>query len=88
MLAIQSVRKQPFTLAVRKALQTINNSEIEADLLFLEAWEMHPSSHLGMTLKASQIRRANRELAAAIEAELKGIATADRRSIGQRDTQG
>ncbi len=71
MLMTHSVPKQPFTTAVRKALQGVNNSAIEADLLFLEAWEMHPSSHLGVTLRASQIRRANPDLAAAIDAELK-----------------
>jgi hypothetical protein len=71
MMTNQSIRKQPFTLAVRQALQGTNNSQIEADLLFLEAWEMHPSSNLGVTLKASQIRRANPGLAAAIGAELK-----------------
>ncbi len=72
MLTAQSVPKRPFTLAVREALQGVNNSAIEADLLFLEAWEMQPSSHLGATLRASQIRRANPGLAAAIDAELKG----------------
>jgi hypothetical protein len=71
MLTTQPMRKPPFTLAVRQALQNVNNSRIEADLLFLEAWEMHPSANLGVTLKASQIRRANPDLAAAIDAELK-----------------
>jgi hypothetical protein len=71
MLTTHSMRKPPFTLAVRQALQNVNNSQIEADFLFLEAWEMQPSSHLGVTLKASQIRRANPGLAAAIDAELK-----------------
>jgi hypothetical protein len=73
MLTIQPTRKPPYTIAVRQALQNINNSRIEEDLLFLEAWEMHPSSNLGVTLKASQIRRANPDLAAAIDAELKAI---------------
>jgi hypothetical protein len=71
MLTAPSMQKPPFTLAVRQALQGINDSVIEADLLFLEAWEIHPSSHLGVTLRASQIRRANPGLAAAIDAELK-----------------
>lgn len=71
MLTTQSLRRPPFTLAVREALQNVNNSRIADDLLFLEAWEMHPSSNLGVTLKASQIRRANPDLAAAIHAELK-----------------
>ncbi len=67
----ESVLKQPVTQAVRTALQGINNSVFEADLLFLEAWEMYPSSHLGVTLRAGQIRRANPGLVAAIDAELK-----------------
>ncbi len=71
MLVVNSESKPPFTLAVRQALQGVNDALIEADFLFLEAWEMHPSAQLGMTLRASQIRRANRALAAAIDAELK-----------------
>ena len=42
-----------------------------SDLLFLEAWEMHRPANLAATLRASQIRRANPDLAAAIERELK-----------------
>ena len=71
MLSTRPAQRVPFTLAVRDALQGINDSQIESDLLFLEAWEMHPSSNLGVTLRASQIRRANPGLAAAIGAELK-----------------
>ncbi len=71
MLTAQSAGKPPYTHAVRQALQGVRDSALEADLLFLEAWEMHPSSHLGVTLRAGQIRRANPELAAAIDAELK-----------------
>jgi hypothetical protein len=72
MLTTEAMPKPPFTLAVRQALQGVNNSQVEADLLFLEAWEMQPSANLGVTLRASQIRRANPGLAAAIDAELKG----------------
>jgi hypothetical protein len=75
MLTTKSVRTPPFTDAVRQALQNVNNSQMADDLLFLEAWEIQPSSNLGVTLKASQIRRANPELAAAIDAELRGGAT-------------
>lgn len=71
MLTTQSSQKPPFTLAVRQALEGVNDAVTEADLLFLEAWEIHPSAHLGVTLRASQIRRANPGLAAAIDAELK-----------------
>ena len=71
MLTTQLVQRPPYTSAVRRALQGINDSQLEADLLFLEAWEMRPSSNLGVTLKANQIRRANPELSAAIDAEIK-----------------
>jgi hypothetical protein len=91
MLTIQAARRPPFTLAVREALQGVNNSALEADLLFLEAWEMHPSSHLGVTLRANQIRRANPKLAAAIDAELRAgpplsVRPADRQ--GKLERQG
>jgi hypothetical protein len=80
MLTAYSAQKPPFTLAVRQALHGINDSVVEADLLFLEAWEMHPSANLGVTFRASQIRRANPALAAAIVAELKaGTSSSDRK---------
>jgi hypothetical protein len=79
MLMAQSMQRPPYTLAVRQALQGVNDSALEADLLFLEAWEMHPSSHLGATLRASQIRRANPGLVAAIDAELKAGRSASSR---------
>jgi hypothetical protein len=72
MLAASNVLRPPYTKAVRKALEEANNPGKEADLLFLEAWEMRPEPLLGATLRASQIRRANPGLAAAIDAELKG----------------
>lgn len=71
MLTVQTMQRPPYTLAVREALQGVQDARVEADLLFLEEWEMHPSAHLGVTLRASQIRRANPGLAAAIDAELK-----------------
>lgn len=68
--ATPSVR-QPLTEAVRKALQSGEHQGAEADLLFLEAWEMQPSPHPGMALRASQILRANRGLAEEIRRELR-----------------
>jgi hypothetical protein len=79
MMSAESELRPPFTSAVKQALQGVNNSQIEADLLFFEAWEMHPSAHLGAALRANQIRRANPNLAAAIDAELKAIAGRARR---------
>ncbi|MEA2739113.1 MAG: hypothetical protein QOH05_2420 [Acetobacteraceae bacterium] len=82
MLTVEPVQKPPFTLAVRQALQGVSDSALAADLLFLEAWEMQPSAHLGVTLRASQIRRANPDLAAAIDAELKAVSTHSRSPKG------
>jgi hypothetical protein len=73
MITAGFMHKVPITAAVRQALQGVNNSLMEADLLFLEAWEMQPSAHLSAALRASQIRRANPGLAEAIDAELKVI---------------
>ncbi len=73
MMTAQPDLQPPYTHAVKQALRGVNNSQIEADLLFFEAWEIHPSALLGAALRASQIRRANPGLAAAIEAELKEI---------------
>jgi hypothetical protein len=73
MLTVTSRHRPPFTRAVRQALQGVNNAAVEDDLLFLEAWEIHPSSNLGATLRVSQIRRANPGLAAAIHAELDAV---------------
>jgi hypothetical protein len=86
MLTVHPVQKPPFTVAVRQALQGVNNSMVEADLLFLEAWEMHRSSHLGVTLRASQIRRANPGLAAAIDAELNGVPAATAGLAGRKSS--
>ncbi len=61
----------PYTEAVRKALQSANDPAAAADLLFLEAWEMHRFGNLGALLRAGQLRRANPVLVAEIEAELK-----------------
>jgi hypothetical protein len=80
MSTAHSALRAPFTLAVREALQGIKDSTIEADLLFLEAWEMHRPSHLGLALRASQIRRANPGLTAAIDAELQADASPSTRS--------
>jgi hypothetical protein len=61
----------PMTQALRRALQSVQDSRSVADLLFLEAWEIHRPRDLGTTLRAGQIRRANPRLAAEITAELK-----------------
>jgi hypothetical protein len=71
MLSATDTRKPPYTQAVRKLLQSAHDAGLEADLLFLEAWEMQPSANLGATLRASQIRRANPGLAEEISKELK-----------------
>jgi hypothetical protein len=63
--------QRPLTRAVSLALRDIHDPGARSDLLFLEAWEVHRPTNLGATLRASQIRRANPDLAAAIERELK-----------------
>ncbi len=62
---------QPVTRAVSIALRETSDPRARADLLFLEAWEMRRPLDLGTTLRANQIRRANPDLVAAIERELK-----------------
>jgi hypothetical protein len=61
----------PYTQALRRALQDATDMSAVADLLFLEAWEIHRPRDLAITLRASQIRRANPRLAAEITAELR-----------------
>ncbi len=62
---------QPMTRAVSRALRATSDPRAREDLLFLEAWEMRRPVGLGATLRANQIRRANPDLVAAIERELK-----------------
>jgi hypothetical protein len=69
------LERQPVTRAVSVALSEARDPSVRSDLLFLEAWEMHRPVNLAATLRASQIRRANPDLAAAIEQELKVAAT-------------
>ena len=67
------LQREPLTLAVSLALQETGDPRMRSDLLFLEAWEMQRPADLGATLRASQIRRANPDLAEAIEQELKTL---------------
>ena len=70
MIAALPVTPFALTEIVRAKLATpLSASEIE-DLLFLEAWERNPAPGLGAVRRASQIRRANPEVAAAIRSEL------------------
>jgi len=68
MLPFQSA--MPCTETLRRALESIDDDDHAADLLFLEQWEMHPLPGAAMALRVSQIRRANPDLAAAIRAEV------------------
>jgi hypothetical protein len=65
----------PHTQAVRRVLGKGSNAMMAADLLFLEAWEIHRPRDLGATLRASQIRRANPALAAEIHDEVANAAS-------------
>jgi hypothetical protein len=60
----------PRTEALRRALQQIRDEAATADLLFLEDWQTQRRPGIAACLRASQIRRANPTLAAAIYAEL------------------
>ena len=66
----EAVRDTPRTEAVRRALTTRGRA-LAADLVFLEAWEQEAPRDIAATLRAGQIRRANRGLAAEISAELR-----------------
>ena len=62
--------KRAQTEAVRHALALARDHALLADLLFLERWEMAPIPGPAAALRASQIRRANPRLAAAVRAEV------------------
>ena len=66
----EAVPPVPRTEAVRRALRA-GGGGLTADLVFLEAWERQAPPDIAATLRAAQIRRANRSLAAEIRAELR-----------------
>jgi hypothetical protein len=68
---MDDTHQQPVTRAVSLALRGAHDAMTRSDLLFLEAWEINRSSNLGAALRAGQIRRANPDLVAAIERELR-----------------
>ncbi len=59
----------PLTDAVRDALRDVRDPGERDDLLFLERWELCPEPGLAAARRATQLRRANPALAAAIRAE-------------------
>lgn len=65
----ETASQPPRTEAVRRALHT-RGGALAADLVFLEMWESQAPPDIAATLRAAQIRRANRGLAAEIRAEL------------------
>jgi hypothetical protein len=60
----------PRTEVLRRVLAQVHNEAVAADLLFLEDWQMGRCLDIASSLRASQIRRANPQLAAAIDDEL------------------
>ncbi len=58
----------PLTDAVRDALRDVRDPGERDDLLFLERWELCPEPGLAAARRATQLRRANPALAAAIRA--------------------
>ena len=63
--------ERPHTAALQRALTGVRDKRCIYDLLYLEAWERDPAPSLASTLRISQIRRANPQLAAEIRAELR-----------------
>ncbi len=61
---------RPHTATIRRALAEVRDRAWQADLLFLERWEMAPVAGAAAALRVAQIRRANPELAAAVRAEV------------------
>jgi hypothetical protein len=57
-----------YTPSPQRVPQTLSDSSLNADLLFLQAWEANPSMNLGVMLRIRQIRRANSQLPAEIAA--------------------
>jgi hypothetical protein len=60
----------PRTEALRRALLHVQDQAAVADLRFLEDWQSQRYPGIAACLRASQIRRANPELAAQMQAEL------------------
>ncbi len=69
----------PLTSAVKRAVADRRSATLLSDLLFLERWEIAPIPGTAAALRVSQIRRANPDLVAAVQAEL---AAARRSRIG------
>ena len=70
MLTNSPGESRPRTEALRRALLHVDDEAVVADLRFLEDWQSQRYSGVAACLRASQIRRANPELAAQIQAEL------------------
>jgi hypothetical protein len=64
------VQAGPRTEALRRALRTVRDQTVAADLLFLEDWCTQRRPAIADCLRAGQIRRANPTLAEEIRAEL------------------
>jgi hypothetical protein len=67
---IAAEQSGPRTDALRRALRQVRDASVAADLLFLEDWQTQRHPGVAACLRAGQIRRANPELAAEIQAEL------------------
>lgn len=63
----------PLTNMLQDALPHIRDRSAQADLLFLERWEIDPQSGGGQVLRVQQIRRANPALGETIRAEITAI---------------
>ena len=72
MLTNSPGESSPRTEALRQALLHVQDEAVVADLRFLEDWQSQRYPGVAACLRAGQIRRANPELAAQIQAELTG----------------
>ena len=63
----------PHTATLQHVLSKTHDKRAMDDLLFLERWEICPLPGSAAALRVSQIRRANPELAAAIQRELRAL---------------
>ena len=58
-----------YTQSPQRVLRTASDKALDADLLFLEDWEVSRSMNLGVMLRVRQIRRANPHLPAKMAAK-------------------
>jgi len=61
------------TEALRRTLTGVTDHRLASDLLFLEAWLIHPAHGAAMALRVGQLKRANPQLVADIDGEISAL---------------